>query len=260
MKIKKIFRKAKSKLFSNNIFPASIDQGLLIRQAAEFFNLPLESVHERFEDYRLFSMENRYSETFGERKTLSFEEAFLLYLAVLLLQPRSVVEIGTQYGKSTRRILDLLKFAGLEACQVTCFDIKNQVKYFSHDEAHLVIQDVSNDFRFRVLEQLEPGLIFLDAHPYRLLFNAVTEFLNWSSTHSSILAIHDCSPLLYNPRMKINKGELDKITSQTGVWERHVLSEVFTIPNVSLDDISTSTYRSKIFKTQHGLALIMPKR
>ena len=259
-RLNKITRKAKRFIFRKPIFPAFISQYLLIQQAADFYNLSQEDVQTRYHEYRQFHIEQQYELRFGERKTLCFEEAFLLYLSVLQMRPKHVVEIGTQYGKSTRRIIDILHFAGHENCKMTCFDITDQVKYFSQDEANLELYDVTNNFKDHVLIRLKPDLIYLDARPYWLLFNVISEFLEWSKIHLSILTIHDCSPLLYNPRSQIKKEEAKKITSQTGVWERHVLSELFQTPNNTLDDFNSPTHRLRIFNTPHGLSIISPKK
>lgn len=262
MAIKKIigkyFRKLKRSWFSKKIFPDHIDQQILINQAADFFNLPVELVSHHYQTYRQYHDGKGYELKFGERKTLCFEEAFLLYETCLQVKPKNFVEIGTQHGKSTRRIIDLLQLANLNSCQVTCFDIANQVKYFTQEECKLEIHDVTDDFSDSILQKLHPEVIYLDAHPYQLLYNVIFEFMNWSSENASIIAIHDCSPMLYNKRMRISKNDSAKITSQTGVWERHVLAKIFQIPNDKLDDVRSSSHHLRIFQTPHGLAMIKP--
>jgi hypothetical protein len=256
--IRKLLRKVKRSLFSKKIFPDHIDQAALISQAADFFNQPIVLVTHHYQTYRQFHEQQGYEVKFGERKTLCFEEAFLLYEASLQLKPKNFVEIGTQHGKSTRRIIDLLQLANLNSCQITCFDIANQVKYFTQEECQLELHDVTDNFTDVVLKRLKPQVIYLDAHPYQLLYNVIFEFLNWASENASIIAIHDCSPMLYNKRMRINRKDSAKITSQTGVWERHVLAEIFQTPNEYLDDVRTSTHHLRIFPTPHGLAMIKP--
>jgi hypothetical protein len=245
-------------LFTAKIFPDHINQEKLIQQAANFFTLTEEDVQKHYKEYQQLHIAKQYEAQLGERKTLCFEEAFLLYLAVLRSQPDQVVEIGTQYGKSTRRILDILQFTGLKSSQLTCFDVIDEVKYFSKDEAVLELYDVTNTFRDYVLLRLKPGLIYLDAHPYWLLRNVISEFMDWSKENSSILTIHDCSPFLYKPKMKIMKEDVGAISSRTGHWERHVLSALFQTPNHRIDNVHTQTHRMRIFSTPHGLALIMP--
>ncbi len=152
-----INNKIKGLLTQRSIFPDQIPQELLIRQAAEFFTLKEEDVQIHYKEYKQLHIAKQYEAQLGERKTLCFEEAFLLYLAVLRNQPKHVVEIGTQYGKSTRRILDILQFTGLKSSQLTCFDIVDEVKYFSKVEAVLELHDVTTSFRDHVLLRLKPG-------------------------------------------------------------------------------------------------------
>jgi hypothetical protein len=54
--------------------------------------------------------------------------------------------------------------------------------------------------------------------------------------------------------MWISRSRLDGISSRTGVWERHVLSEIFGVANEKLDD----DHHLCIFHTRYGLALITP--
>jgi hypothetical protein len=196
---------------------AQIDQDLLVAQAVSYFSIPLHEVEEQYHLYRAFSIQNTYAQSLGDSRTLSFEEAFLIYLSAWRIRPAQTVEIGTQYGKSTRRIIDMLNLLSLNN-QVTCFDILDEMRYVSHDEVVLVMHNVTKDFQDSVLRKIKPGLIYLDAHPYLLLKNVINNYLEWSQTHPCVLAIHDCSPGLYNPRMWISKSRMDGISSRTGVW------------------------------------------
>jgi hypothetical protein len=244
--------------FYRPYIPPSVDQIALMGQAAGYFGLPSAEVRSHYKAYRAFHLDQGYEQHLGERKTLCFEEAFLLYMAAFRARPSNVVEIGTQYGRSTRRIVDLLKLLGLDS-KVTCFDVVDQVQFVSKNEIQLVLHDVTYDFSIRVLEKIAPGLIYLDAHPYMLVKNVITEFLKWSHSHPSVLAIHDCSLGLYNPNMRLSKeAPAEEIGSKTGHWERHVLSEVFAAPNETLDDLTSHSHRLRIFGTPHGLALVTP--
>ncbi len=52
------------------------------------------------------------------------------------------------------------------------------------------------------------------------------------------------------------------VTSFTGIWERHVLAEIFGIPDPlseQLDRLETATYQLCIFSTPHGLGVLVPK-
>jgi hypothetical protein len=234
-----------------------VNQETLQAQAADFFNLPLAVVQQYYADYHALHTQKEYARRLGESKTLCFEEAFLLFVAAATVHPQHVVEIGTQYGKSTRRIVDMLQALHLNSA-VTCFDVSNDIQYVNASEINLKIQDVTPNVTETVLSPLAPELIFLDARPYHLLKNVISEFLKWSLLHPSILAVHDCSPALYFPRMWISKDNYAEISTNTGVWERHVLSELFATENAKLDDVRTGTHRLRIFGTPHGLALIAP--
>ncbi len=207
--------------------------------------------------YRAFSKEKHYATLMGERKTLCIEEAFIIYVILSLFPPKAIVEIGTQYGKSTRRIIDIKNLLRLES-NIVCFDIANQVKHFNPDEARLMLKDVTLTFQEDVLKTYGSGFIYFDAHPYHLIKNAVHGIIENSDW---IIAMHDCGRGLCNPRMEQSKDD-PNISSLTGHWERHVLAEIFGISDPlspALEDITTTTHALKIFETPHGLAVITPK-
>ncbi len=237
--------------------PEAIDLERIQAQAAGYFHLPPEEVGARFRAYQEFHHRKGYAQRLGEARTLSFEEAFLVFLSLERAQPQNVVEIGTQHGKSTRRILDMLALLGLPA-RVTCFDIRDELRFVSHEEVRLELRDVTGEFERAVLEPLQPAFLFLDARPYALLMEALTAWLRWSAGRRALLAVHDCSPGLYNARMFIPKDAPERISSRSGVWERHVLSEVFQAPQEALEDLRTPQHHLRIFPTRHGLALLGP--
>ena len=242
----------------NPVIRETVDLAALGDGVAVLFGRERTEIDDLCRRYQAFHDEKKYARILSERKTLCFEEAFLLCVAIETIRPRSIVEIGTQHGKSTRRILDLIAWLGVD-CRLTCFDTLDQVRYFQPDEAELVLTDVSGRFREEVLEARQPGLIFLDAHPYPLLKEAINETM---AANDCVLAIHDCGPGLCNPRMTLSRSDPD-ITSTTGVWERHVLAEIHGIDDPltrDLDDLVTSTYHLKIFETSHGLAMLVPRR
>lgn len=239
--------------------PVRIDRGKLRAEVAAFFGLELAEVRRLFARYRRLHKEKNYAARFGERKTLSFEEAFVLYVSLHLHPPRSaIVEIGTQYGSSSRRILDMIEDLNLD-CRLVCFDIENLVRYFTPEEAELRLEDVTDSFRKKVLEDIDPGLIFLDAHPYRLIKNVVSECAR--AAEPCVLAIHDCSRGLCNSRMPIPRDD-PNVTSLTGFWERYALCDVFGIPDptaAEIDALETPTHKLRIFETRHGLGVLRPR-
>jgi hypothetical protein len=239
--------------------PASVDQTALMNQIAKFFHQPRKEVQSRYHTYRAFHEARNYAATFGERKTLCFEEAFILYNILANTRPQSIVEIGTQYGRSTRRIIDIKNLLKLDS-SIVCFDVADEVQHFGRGEAQLVLKDVTHSFHQDVLQTHGPSLIYLDAHPHGLLKHVISETM--TAAPHCMLAIHDCSPYLCNPRMTRSKDDLH-ITSVTGHWERYVLAEIFKVSNPlskHLDNCQTATHRLRIFGTPHGLAVIGRKR
>jgi glycosyltransferase involved in cell wall biosynthesis len=240
-------------------FPPPIDRVEFFQQVARFFSLSSKEVEHRWQRYVTFHEAKGYERTLGELKTLCLDEAFVLCVAMGILSPRTIVEVGTQHGKSTRRILDMASLLGLGS-RMVCFDLVNEVRHFTPGtEAELKLGDLKNRFRRDLLDAHQPGLIFLDFHAYDLLREAIAETL--AHPRGCVLAIHDCSRGLCNPKMTITKDD-PNITSSTGVWERYILAEVggFSDPHdPRVDDFETASHRFRVFDTRHGLALIVPK-
>jgi len=241
------------------VFPRRIDRRRLVRDVARAFGSPPGAVRALYDRYRAFHREQRYEERFGERKTLNLDEAFVLYAALERLRPVGpIVEIGTQYGRSTRRILDMLDWMGLQR-DVVCYDTVDQVEHFTPQEAELRVEDLTGRFRSAVLEDLGPGIVFLDAHPYHLTKEVVETML--ADAHDSVLLIHDCGKALCNPDMTLAKDDLN-ITSATGHWERRVLCEVFGVDDPMTDEIDyreTPTHTLTVMQTTHGLGVVVPR-
>jgi hypothetical protein len=237
--------------------PDRVDHEALVDDVARFFGLERPGVESRLRTYQQFHDAQGYARRLGEFKTLCFEEAFVLYVTLSLFRPRTVVEAGTQHGKSTRRLLDMAGLLGLES-RFVCFDRADEVRHFAPGEAELVTGDLTGRFREAVLEAHRPRLVFLDVHPYALLREAVAGTL---AAGDCVLAVHDCGRGLCNPRMALPRDD-PAVTSVTGVWERHVLAEVFGVGDPlspRLDDLATPTHRLRIFDTPHGLAVIVPQ-
>ncbi len=239
--------------------PERIDDDRLVSEISRFFGLGVDDVRRLYDEYQRLHEDRRYAEKLGELKTLNFGEAFILYVIMATYRPAGpIVEIGSFYGSSTRRILDGRDHLGLDN-EVVCFDIEDNIEHFRPDEARLMLQDVTGSVTRDVLDRFEPGLIYLDAHPYGLLESVISETL--AHPRPCILAIHDCSFGLCNPAISLDKDDPD-ITSENGLWERYVLCKVFGVANpmsTRLDDLETATHKLRIFSTTHGLAVIFPK-
>ncbi len=241
------------------VFPIPIDRDLFFERIAGFFSLSSEEVARHWQQYVAFHEAKGYERTLGEFKTLCLDEAFVLCVAMGIIRPQTIVEVGTQHGKSTRRILDMAGLLRLDS-RMICFDLVDEARYFSPGaEAELLLGDLKNRFRKDVLDAYDPELVFLDFHAHDLLREAIVETL--AHPRGRVVAIHDCSRGLCNPNMTITKDD-PNITSSTGVWERYILAELggFSDPqDPRIDEFETASHRIRVFDTRHGLALIVPK-
>ena len=241
------------------VIPREVDREALLRDIAETIGQPQEHVRALWSAYRGMTESKNYAVALGEIGATSMEEAFALHCLLDARKPDNLVEIGTYEGGSTRRILDSIALLDLPT-RVTTYDIVDLVRHFRPDEATLKLRDITDCVEREVLDAYEPGIIYLDAHPWRLLQNVLRGVLRRDDW---ILAVHDCSPVLCNPRMTIPKDEPRLISMRTGHWERHALAEAFGLADPldgRLDKLETDRHILRVFGTQHGIALIMPKR
>lgn len=239
-------------------FPKNPPRQVLVAEVAEFLGEPIETVGEQYDRYLRLHQAKNYEKRFGELKTLCFSEAFVNYAAIAKTRPERIVEIGTQNGKSTRRLLDMCEDLGLSP-EVTCFDIIDAVEQFDPSEATLALEDITGRFRERVLEQIAPGHVYLDAHPWDLLVDVIGAVLEEAPPF--VMTIHDCGRGLCNPDMRISKDDPEAITSHTGVWERHALASLLGENDPLspvVDKTETEKCRVHVFGTPHGLGAVAP--
>ena len=241
------------------VIPRDVDHDRLLRDLADALERSPERIARLWSAYQALAQTKRYAQRLGEIGTTSSEEAFALHCLLEAHEPANLIEIGTYQGASTRRLLDSIDHLQLQT-KVTTYDIVDLVRHFGPEEASLRLHDLTDTFERDVLERFERGIIYLDAHPWQLLQNVTRGVLRRDDW---ILAIHDCSPILCNPRMTISRDEPRLISARTGHWERHVLADIFDVDDpldARLDNLETERHRLRIFGTQHGLALIVPKR
>ncbi len=238
--------------------PGKVRSDRLIGELAAFFGKEKSAISAMWRDYTALASDKEHSKLMGEVKTLSLEEAFVMYVVFNIHPPKDIVEIGVQFGRSTRRIIDMKNALGITA-PIVCIDIENKAKFFTPDEATLLIKDVTNTFKEEILDKYpQGGFMYLDAHPYGILKSVIDGIMD---NGKWILTIHDCERGICNPHMTVGKEE-QNITSHTGLWERYVLADAFGITdplNSTLENTENTTHRLRIFSTPHGLALILPK-
>jgi len=230
----------------------------LVQEAAVFFGMDPRHLDELYGEYRRLYRRLGYRRYLSERKTLCFPEAFIFFVLFRRMRPKVLVEIGTQFGQSTRRLRDMADHLNLET-RIICYDIADELRYVGRDEVELVIEDVTGRARTEIFEKWNPEIVFLDARPYRLIQDVVRSRM--AAGMGGILVIHDCIRGLYNPNMKVSRDD-PHITSRTGVWERHVLAEEFGIADPrgrALDYAARGDWVLRIFGTPHGLAVMAPR-
>ena len=167
-----------------------------------------------------------------------------------------MVEIGTHFGRSTRRLIDMQEVLGL-SYHVECYDVIDRVQFFDRDrEATLHLEDVTGRVSELLLNRYGEGVIFLDARPRRLIEDLVAAVRDDASGKWA-LVVHDCGRGLYNEAM----GEIDDdaISSNTGVWERHVVAAAFDRePAGALHGARRNDHVLEVLETRHGLGIVVP--
>src|SRR5262249_20346167 len=117
--------------------PERVDSNILLDEIADYCHLSKAAVETKLRTYRAFHDSKGYARTLGERKTLCFEEALILYVLLGQLRPQTIVEIGTRDGKSMRRILDIKSLLDLNA-QVICFGHEIEIRHLQTNEVELI--------------------------------------------------------------------------------------------------------------------------
>jgi glycosyltransferase involved in cell wall biosynthesis len=241
------------------IIPDRVDKERLSQEICQFFGLERAETDRRLDIYRRIHEAKEYARTLGEFKTLCFEEAFILFVLLGIVKPPCIAVVGVGDGKATRRILDMVTTLGLDS-QIVCFDPVSMIQHFAPEEATVIASDISGRFAKEVLEPYQPGIVFLDIHTHALLHEAISQTMLHPGAWT--LALHDCGKGLCNSHMSLGKDDL-RVTSATGVWERHVLAGLFEVSDPKgngLDEAQTASHRLHIFDTPHGLGVILPKK
>jgi hypothetical protein len=152
-------------------------------------------------------------------------------------------------------LIDIKMLLDLPARIVT-FDSVDEVRHFAPDEAEFVVADLATQCT-TVVGQYQPDFLFVDCHHPAVLTEVIRRATDVSSG-IHCLAIHDCGRGLCNPSMPLARGD-PAVTSATGVWERHVLAEIFGLAeplDARLDDWDAPSCHLTIFDTTHGLGVI----
>jgi hypothetical protein len=131
------------------------------------------------------------------------------------VQPKCIVEFGTQSGCSSTVIARLCRHLGIKTRIVT-INIQNEVQYPDPDVEY-VIEDFTGKMN-DVWERWNPDILFQDAHMYKLVKEQIE--IGEKQRHTVHL-FHDVGFRLFQNPMTIPFDAVP--TGATGSWERHVL-------------------------------------
>jgi hypothetical protein len=111
------------------------------------------------------------------KKTLSKRECEEIFYYFDQHRPQTMIELGTQYGCSTKIFVEIANFFGYKL-NMHAFDIRDRIRssIVDRNEFHLHIEDIT-DKELETLDLYSPDLVFLDAHPYKLTKNMVNACL-----------------------------------------------------------------------------------
>jgi predicted O-methyltransferase YrrM len=251
----KILKRFSARPNYSPIYNSVMDHVTAVAAVVELWSISSDQANSLWEQHRTFVEKMCYGEEITAGKTLSFDESFFIYVLLAQRRPRTIVEIGTQYGRSTRRLIDMSHELELNS-HIVCYDIVDEVVFFKKGrEAELRICDITPNFSHEIMDTLKADIVFLDARPRPLIEAVVAGVL--ISPHPCVLAIHDCARGI----CKKDTTYIPQIspTSMTGVWERHVLAEIFSIKDPlssQLDSCDQLGMRLRIPSTRHGLGML----
>lgn len=160
-------------------------------------------------------------------KSLSYENIAIWLAAIQAIQPKCIVELGTQTGCSSTIIARICRYLGLKTKIVTV-NIVDELK-FPDPEVEYIYEDFTNKME-EIWTRWNPDILFQDAHMYHMVKKQIEVGEKYPHT---VHFFHDVGFRLYQNPMTIPLEAVP--TSTTGSWERHVLGlyapELLEIPN-----------------------------
>ena len=237
------------------------------RELCQLLGCDGEWLEETAAEYRACSVAWRYlsglrspsRKTDGFAKSLDVAEGFAAWALIKHTRPKVVVELGVQYGISSRLWKEALKAYVPEHELILC-DLEDKRYFIDDNECTFLRADAR-----QVLPQLfasgEVGLLHNDAHPYDLIHWSVAEALRHKV---AVLTFHDVGRGPRGP-FKLASSQLSKEQrlannenwAQYGTWERHVMAEVFDNKVLHQDSVVGGSYRIQIFDSLFGFAVVM---
>lgn len=228
------------------------DDEWLTQTAAEYQSCPAAWKY-------LSGLKSPSRKTDGYAKSLDVAEGFAAWALVKHTRPRVIVELGVQYGVSSRLWKEALK-AYVPNHELVLCDLEDKRRFIDDNECTFLKADAR-----QVLPELfasrDVGILHNDAHPYDLIHWSVTEAMRHNVP---VLTFHDVGR---SPRttFQISSSKLGKeeklanseYSAHYGHWERHVMAEVFDERILSEDTVTTSSHRIQIFDSLFGFGVVI---
>ena len=170
-------------------------------QLIQFFDCEQEWLAKTATEYRecarawsrLSGLQSQSKQTDGFAKSLDVAEGFVLWTLVKLVRPKIVVELGVQYGISSRLWKEALCAYVPEHKLVLC-DLNDKRLFIDDSEAEFFQEDAR-----QILPELfatgNVGILHNDAHPYDLIHWSISEALR-----------HNVNTLTFHDIGKGNRG------------------------------------------------------
>ena len=214
---------------------------------SEFFEI---SSIEESRMYNYFCTKYKYiKRMLNKDKSVSFNEAYIMYLLFKKFNITTMTELGVRYGISSRIWLTYLPQNG----KLYAYDRKKiydkRIKKIRDDRFNFIKGDIDNTYKYQ-----KEDAIFYDAHPYHLTKNIAEYTKNKINIH----CFHDVGK---NCFLKNSYKVQDKLRStcsdKYGWWERHIMAEVFT-PGILHNDISIDReWKSLVVDDVYGVGVVI---
>jgi hypothetical protein len=223
------------------------DHGWLAATAAEYAACPAAWEY-------LSGLRSATRATDGMSKSLDLAEGFALWALVKHLRPKLVVELGVQYGISSRLWKEALNAYVPNHRLILC-DLEDHRRLIGDDEARFYQEDAAEVLP-RLFAEEQVDILHNDAHPYDLIRWSVDEAI---SHQVPCLTFHDVGRGPRNP-FRVESAHLtqeEKMRqslnwAEYGLWERHVMAELLSPDLLHHDAATAHGWQVQIFDSLFG--------
>ena len=199
--------------------------------------------------------------TDGVAKSLDVAEGFAVWSLVKHIRPRVVVELGVQFGVSSRLWKEALKKYVPDHTLILC-DLVDRRRFIRDDECTFLRGDAYKILP-EVMKSHTVDVLHNDAHPYRLIQTSVEDGLRHKIKN---FTFHDVGrgPRNHFLAESATLSTEEKLTHSEdiatyGVWERHVMAEIFDERILRQDAVDTDDFAIQIFDSFLGFGAVRLK-